>query len=87
MPGTRWPWSPRRAAVEAVPYMKARLVESHRERFARIENGEQTVVGLNKYTETEDSPLTASADGGIMKPDPQVERGADRALGSVALRA
>ena len=61
-------------AVEAVPYMKARLVESHRERFARIENGEQTVVGLNKYTETEDSPLTASADGGIMKPDPQVEK-------------
>jgi (2R)-ethylmalonyl-CoA mutase len=61
-------------AVEAVPYMKARLVESHRERFARIENGEQTVVGLNRYTETEDSPLTASADGGIMKPDPQVEK-------------
>ncbi|MBN8868631.1 MAG: protein meaA [Solirubrobacterales bacterium] len=61
-------------AVEAVPYMKARLVESQRERFSRIENGEQTVVGLNKYTSTEDSPLTASADGGIMKPDPQVEK-------------
>ncbi len=61
-------------AVEAVPYMKARLVESHRERFSRIENSEQTVVGLNKYTETEESPLTASADGGIMKPDPQVEK-------------
>jgi (2R)-ethylmalonyl-CoA mutase len=61
-------------AVEAVPYMKARLVESHRERFARIENGEQKVVGLNCYTSTEDSPLTASSDGGIMKPDPQVER-------------
>jgi len=61
-------------AVEAVPYMKARLVESHRERFTRIENGEQIVVGLNRYTETEDSPLTASADGGIMKPDPQVEK-------------
>ncbi len=61
-------------AVSAVPYMKARLVESHRERFARIENGEQKVIGLNCYTETEDSPLTASADGGIMKPDPEVER-------------
>lgn len=61
-------------AVAAVPYMKARLVESHRERFARIENGEQKVVGLNCYESTEDSPLTASADGGIMKPDPQVER-------------
>ncbi|MCO5316434.1 MAG: protein meaA [Solirubrobacterales bacterium] len=61
-------------AVAAVPYMKARLVESHRERFNRIENGEQKVVGLNCYETTEDSPLTASADGGIMKPDPEVER-------------
>lgn len=61
-------------AVAAVPYMKARLVESHRERFARIENGEQKVIGLNSYTTTEHSPLTASSDGGIMKPDPEVER-------------
>ncbi len=61
-------------AVAAVPYMKARLVESHRERFARIENGEQKVIGLNSYTSTEHSPLTASSDGGIMKPDPEVER-------------
>ena len=34
-------------AVAAVPYMKARLVESHRERVARIESGEQKVVGQN----------------------------------------
>ena len=61
-------------AVEAVPYMKARLVESHRERVARIERGDQKVVGQNVYTETEDSPLTAGADGGILKPDPEVER-------------
>ncbi len=61
-------------AVAAVPYMKARLVESQRERFARIENGEQKVVGLNTYTTTEESPLTRSSDGGIMKPDPEVER-------------
>jgi (2R)-ethylmalonyl-CoA mutase len=61
-------------AVAAVPYMKARLVESHRDRVARIESGDQKVVGLNSYTETEDSPLTASSDGGIMKPDPEVER-------------
>jgi len=61
-------------AVEAVPYMKARLVESHRERVARIERGEQKVVGQNAYTETEDSPLTAGADGGILTPDPEVER-------------
>jgi (2R)-ethylmalonyl-CoA mutase len=61
-------------AVEAVPYMKARLVESHRERVARIERGELTVVGQNRFTETEDSPLTKGADRGILTPDPDVER-------------
>jgi (2R)-ethylmalonyl-CoA mutase len=61
-------------AVEAVPYMKSRLVESHRERVAKIERGELHVVGQNVHTETEDSPLTADAEGGIMKPDPEVER-------------
>ncbi len=61
-------------AVDAVPYMKARLVESHRERVAKIERGELKVVGQNAYMETEDSPLTADAEGGILKPDPDVER-------------
>ncbi|HWC09079.1 MAG TPA: methylmalonyl-CoA mutase family protein [Solirubrobacterales bacterium] len=61
-------------AVQAVPYMKARLVESHRERVGRIERGEQKVVGQNSFKETEDSPLTAGADGGILTPDPEVER-------------
>jgi (2R)-ethylmalonyl-CoA mutase len=61
-------------AVNAVPYMKARLVESHRERVARIESGEQKVIGQNSFTESEDSPLTAGADGGILTPDPEVER-------------
>jgi ethylmalonyl-CoA mutase len=67
-------------AVEAVPYMKARLVESHRERITRIERGEITVVGQNRYTETEDSPLTADGDGGILTPDPEVERECREAL-------
>jgi (2R)-ethylmalonyl-CoA mutase len=67
-------------AVEAVPYMKARLVESHRERLAKIERGEITVVGQNRFTETEDSPLTAGADGGILTPDPEVERECREAL-------
>jgi ethylmalonyl-CoA mutase len=61
-------------AVEAVPYMKARLVESHRERVARIEAGELKVVGQNFQTETEPSPLTVGEDGGILTPDPEVER-------------
>jgi ethylmalonyl-CoA mutase len=67
-------------AVEAVPYMKARLVESHRERLVKIEAGEITVVGQNRFTETEDSPLTAGADGGILTPDPEVERECREAL-------
>ncbi len=60
-------------AVEAVPYMKAALVESHRERIRRIEEGEQVVVGQNRFTETEDSPLTADAEGGILVVDPALE--------------
>jgi (2R)-ethylmalonyl-CoA mutase len=61
-------------AVEAVPYMKAALVESHRERIRRIETGELKVVGQNVFTETEPSPLTADGDGGILTVDPDVER-------------
>jgi (2R)-ethylmalonyl-CoA mutase len=61
-------------AVDAVPYMKAALVESHRERVRRIESGELKVVGQNVYTETEPSPLTADGDGGILVVDPDVER-------------
>src|SRR5215469_8552084 len=60
-------------AVQAVPYMKAALVDSHRERLRRIEAGEQTVVGQNRFTESEDSPLTVDAEGGILVVDPEVE--------------
>src|SRR5579859_6421247 len=60
-------------AVEAVDYMKASLVESHRERWRRIESGELTVVGMNRFDTTEPSPLTADQDGGILVVDPAVE--------------
>ena len=60
-------------AVEAVPYMKGALVDSHRERLRRIESGEQTVVGQNRFAESEESPLTADAEGGILVVDPAVE--------------
>ena len=60
-------------AVEAVPYMKGALVDSHRERIRRIESGEQVVVGQNRFAETEESPLTADAEGGILVVDPAVE--------------
>ncbi len=62
-------------AFEAIDELKGRLVRSHAERVRRIEHGEMTVVGLNRFTETEPSPLTASADEGghILKVDPAVE--------------
>jgi (2R)-ethylmalonyl-CoA mutase len=69
----------RGGAVEAVPYMKAALVESHRERIGRIESGEQVLVGVNRFTETEPSPLTADG-GGIMVVDAAVEAEAVEAL-------
>jgi len=64
----------RGGAVEAVPYMKGQLVESNRDRIAKIERGETTVVGQNKFTESEESPLITGEDGGILTPDPEVER-------------
>ncbi len=60
-------------AVEAVGYMKSALVESHRNRMRRIESGEQTVVGLNRFTGSEPSPLLDGADGGILTVDPALE--------------
>jgi ethylmalonyl-CoA mutase len=60
-------------AVGAVDYMKASLVDSHRERIRRIESGEHVIVGVNRYTETEPSPLLEGADGGILTVDAAVE--------------
>ena len=67
-------------AVEAVDYMKAALVESQRRRWQRIESGEQVAVGMNRFTSSEPSPLTAGADGGILVVDPEVEAEQRRAL-------
>jgi (2R)-ethylmalonyl-CoA mutase len=67
-------------AVRAVDYMKSALVESHRERWRRIESGELTIVGMNRFQSTESSPLTADADGGILVVDPEVEANQRAAL-------
>jgi ethylmalonyl-CoA mutase len=64
----------RGGAVEAVPYMKTQLVESHRERMRRIESGSLKVVGQNCFTEAEPSPLQDGEDGGILRVNPAVER-------------
>jgi ethylmalonyl-CoA mutase len=59
-------------AVAAIDYMKSRLVEANADRIAKIETGETTVVGVNKWIETTPSPLTAG-DGSVMAADPQAE--------------
>jgi (2R)-ethylmalonyl-CoA mutase len=59
-------------AISAIEYMKSRLVESNAERLNRIEAGETVVVGVNRFTTTEPSPLTTAADS-IMVVDPASE--------------
>ncbi len=61
-------------AVAAVDtsYMKRRLVESNAKRLAAIEAGEQIVVGVNKFTEGEPSPLAGGEDA-FLAVDPAVE--------------
>ncbi|MFD0859652.1 methylmalonyl-CoA mutase family protein [Roseovarius aquimarinus] len=59
-------------AIGAIDYMKAQLVGSNAARLGRIEAGETTVVGVNKFTTGEPSPLM-DEDGGIMTVDPAVE--------------
>ena len=61
-------------AVAAIDYMKRRLVESNAARVARIESGEQIVVGVNRWGETEPSPLS-SGTGAILTVDESVEAG------------
>jgi (2R)-ethylmalonyl-CoA mutase len=55
--------------------MKTQLVESHRDRVRRIEQGDLKVVGQNVYTSSEPSPLQEGEDGGILTVDPAVEQG------------
>ena len=54
--------------------MKSKLVESQTIRQKSIENGKQQVIGVNCYTEGEDSPLTNVNDGGFMKVDEKAEK-------------
>jgi len=59
------------AAVER-GYMKQQLVESNTRRIEAIERGEQTVVGVNRFVESEPSPLAGAADS-IVTVSPQAE--------------
>jgi (2R)-ethylmalonyl-CoA mutase len=69
-------------AVAAVEngYLKSQLVASHARRRARVESGEDVVVGVNRFTETEPSPLTADLDTAIQVVEPAAEQ---RAVDSV----
>ena len=69
----------RGGAMGSVEYMKESLVDAHIERIQGIESGAQTVVGVNRYTTTEESPLSAG-DGAIQTVDPLVETAQIKAL-------
>jgi (2R)-ethylmalonyl-CoA mutase len=58
-------------AFEAIDELKGRLVASHAERMRRLESGDLTVVGVNRFTEALPSPL--EGDGSILKVDPALE--------------
>ena len=59
-------------AVEAVDYMKSELVSANAGRLRRIEGGDQTVIGVNAFTEAEASPLVDD-EGGILVVDDAAE--------------
>lgn len=59
-------------AIQSIEYMKSRLVDSNADRLNKIERNETIVVGVNKFTNGEKSPLT-TGDGGIMVVDPALE--------------
>jgi (2R)-ethylmalonyl-CoA mutase len=63
------------AAVES-GYMKQALVSAHAARRARIESGDEKIVGVNIFETTEPSPLTADLDAAIMAADPAAEQSA-----------
>jgi (2R)-ethylmalonyl-CoA mutase len=68
----------RGGAFAEVETLKAGLVASMAKRTRRIESGEQVVVGVNRFTESEPSPLVG--DGAILRVDPAVEAEAVRSL-------
>ncbi|MEL6374862.1 MAG: protein meaA, partial [Pseudomonadota bacterium] len=63
----------RGGALHAIDYMKRRLVESNASRLRQIESGEQVVVGVNRWVETEASPLSTGDDDAILTVDETVE--------------
>ncbi len=69
------------AAVES-GHMKQALVSSHAARRARIESGEDVVVGVNRFESTEPSPLTVDLDTVVQLADPEAEQAAIESMES-----
>jgi len=69
-------------AVSAVDtgYMKTQLVQSHAMRRARVESGEDIIVGVNAFQSSEENPLLADLDTAVQSVDPAVEQQAIDAL-------
>jgi len=67
------------AAVDS-GYLKAELVASLAERRRRIESGDEVVVGVNRYVDTEPSPLTKTGADHVEQVDPAVEAQAAAAV-------
>ncbi len=67
------------AAVES-GYLKSELVGAHARHRARVESGETVVVGVNRFTSSEPSPLTADLDHAVQSVDPAAEESAAKAV-------
>ncbi|WP_425996773.1 methylmalonyl-CoA mutase family protein [Caulobacter sp. DWR1-3-2b1] len=61
-------------AQNAIDYMKTELVSSNARRVRSVETGDMTVVGVNRWTDTEASPLSAG-ESSIETVDPRLEAG------------
>jgi len=61
-------------AQNAIDYMKTQLVASNAKRVRSVETGDMTVVGVNRWTDTEASPLSAG-ESSIETVDPRLEAG------------
>ncbi|MGH2696412.1 MAG: methylmalonyl-CoA mutase family protein, partial [Actinomycetota bacterium] len=71
----------RGGSVEALGYMKERLVEAHAERIRLVESGERVVVGVNRFTETESSPLVDGLGEGFAYHEVDAEAEAEQVEG------
>ena len=60
--------------VAALDYMKRALVSSNSNRLSKIENGETTVVGVNKFTSTEESGLSSGNSSNVQVVDKEIEK-------------